>query len=104
MIFVGPEKALTSKLALRRSRKPIGGSAAFLLPAACVAGWMYACWELAIVKRMAWWTAPALTSDTFTRPGRIGNPAASALVHPSGRSVFEDRSNLAPDPQLQPGP
>ena len=34
----------------------------------------------------------------------MGSPAASALVHPSGRSASDERSNFAPEPQLHPGP
>src|SRR5580704_8357869 len=99
----GPENGVVSKLAFNRSLSPMGGSEVFALPAAWVAGWMYACWVLFTVKRIAWFTAPAITSETFTRPGRIGKPAASPLPQPSGRSASELRSNFAPEPQLQPG-
>ena len=34
----------------------------------------------------------------------LPSPAASAEVHPSGRSAFERRSNTAPDPASQPAP
>src|ERR1700693_2158869 len=44
--------------------------------------------------------APAFTSDTFTRPGRTGSPAASAEVHPSVRSAFVPSGNFAPEPAL----
>jgi hypothetical protein len=47
--------------------------------------------------------ALACTSETFTRPGKIGRPAASALVHPSGRKASDERSNFAPEPHIQPG-
>ena len=56
------------------------------------------------VKRSAWSMTPARTSSHRARPGRIGSPAASALVHPGGRSRLERRSNTAPDPALQPEP
>src|SRR4051794_17131995 len=46
--------------------------------------------------------APACTSSNRTNPGRIGSPAASAEVHPSGRSAFERVSHLAPAPAVQP--
>src|SRR5258708_2864984 len=38
------------------------------------------------------------------RPGKIGKPAASAEVHPSGRIWFESRLNTAPEPAVQPVP
>src|SRR5215210_5756799 len=53
---------------------------------------------LGAVKRRAWRIAPALTSSQRTRPGRIGSPAASALVQPAGLSAFERRSQMAPEP------
>ena len=47
---------------------------------------------------------PARTSSGRTRPGRIGSPAASAEVQPSGRSRLEVRSNTAPEAAFQPRP
>jgi hypothetical protein len=41
---------------------------------------------------------PDATSSYRTSPGRIGSPAASAEVHPSGRSAFDPRSHTAPLP------
>jgi hypothetical protein len=32
----------------------------------------------------------------------MGNPAASADVHPAGRSAFEFRFQIAPDPAVDP--
>ena len=37
-------------------------------------------------------------------PGRIGSPAASADVQPPGRSAFERRLQIAPEPAAQPLP
>ena len=34
----------------------------------------------------------------FTRPGRIGKPAASAEVKPAGRSALDLRFQIAPEP------
>src|SRR5918993_1291207 len=55
------------------------------------------------VKRMACRMAPASISSYRTSPGRIGRPAASALVHPLGRSAFEVRSQVAPALDLRRG-
>src|SRR5271166_2420286 len=81
---------------LRRRRSPMGGYGELLLLAACVAGRMNEFAVLLNVTRMAWLTAPACTSASFTRPARIDNPAASALVQPSGRSALELSGNTAP--------
>ena len=48
--------------------------------------------------------APAATSSWRTRPGKMGRPAASALVQPSGRRAFDRRSKYAPEPAAQPEP
>ena len=53
------------------------------------------------VNRSAWVISPEATSSQRTSPGRIGRPAASALVQPSGRRSFEDRSQIAPEPACQ---
>jgi len=50
------------------------------------------------VNRRACRIAPAATSSKRARPGRIGRPAASALVQPFGRSLFERRFQIAPEP------
>ncbi len=44
----------------------------------------------------------AWTWAKFSRPGRIGRPAASAEVHPAGRSAFDLRCQIAPDPAVEP--
>ena len=44
------------------------------------------------------------TSSSRTRPGRIGRPAASALVQPAGRSALERRFQVAPQPAVQRPP
>ena len=43
---------------------------------------------------------PRATSSWRARPGRIGSPAASALVHPAGRSRLERRSKTRPGPRV----
>ena len=45
---------------------------------------------------------PFFTSFQRTSPGRIGRPAASALVHVLGRRWFESRLQVAPEPARQP--
>ena len=54
-----------------------------------------------VVNRIAWSTLPALTSFQRSRPGRIGSPAASAEVQPSGRSRLLGSDQVAPDPARQ---
>jgi len=44
------------------------------------------------VKRSAWRIVPLRASLARSKSGRIGKPAASADVQPSGRSAFEARS------------
>src|SRR4051812_13298011 len=80
----GPENGAVSNVALSRRRSPMGGSDGAAFPAAWVAGWMYPFDVLDTVKRMAWRISPAIASSKRTRPGRIGKPAASADVQPSG--------------------
>ena len=63
---------------------------------------MYAFCVRGIATLRAWLIAPAWTSSTRARPGRIGSPAASADVWPSGRRAFERRSNVAALYTLQP--
>ena len=41
------------------------------------------------VTRIAWSMTPAATSSGRTSPGRIASPAASADVHPAGRSALD---------------
>ena len=53
-----------------------------------------------VVKRIAWSTLPASTSDQRSSPGRIGSPAASADVHPRGRSLFDRSDHKAPEPAV----
>ena len=51
----------------------------------------------ATVKRSAWSRTPSPTISSYrARPGRIGSPAASAEVQPSGRSAL--------DGQIEDGP
>jgi hypothetical protein len=45
---------------------------------------------------------PRLTSSQRTRPGKIGSPAASAEVQPAGRTLFERRLQIAPEPAWRP--
>ena len=44
---------------------------------------------------------PRATSSYRARPGRIGRPAASADVQPAGRTLFERRLQIAPEPAVQ---
>ena len=53
-----------------------------------------------VVNRMAWSILFALTSFQRSSPGRIGRPAASAEVQPSGRSLFCFSDQTAPEPPL----
>src|ERR1700677_2534075 len=89
---------------LRRRRSPMGGYGEPLELAACVAGRMYEPAVLLNVTRMAWLTAPAWTSASFTRPASTESPAASALVPPSGRSALEPSWNTAPFAHWNGGP
>ncbi len=57
-----------------------------------------------VVNRIAWSTWPALTSFQRSSPGRIGSPAASAEVQPSGRSLFDFSDQTAPEPATQRPP
>src|SRR4029453_14814825 len=63
---------------------------------------MYAGRVVPVVKRRACQTTPAATSSYLARPGRIGSPAASAEVQPSGRSALERMFQIAPEPARQP--
>ena len=54
-----------------------------------------------MVKRMAWSIRFFLTSFHRNSPGRIGSPAASAEVQPSGRSLFFFSDQTAPEPACQ---
>ena len=45
---------------------------------------------------------PAETSSHRASPGKIGSPAASADVHPAGRSLSDERLHVAPEPAVQP--
>ena len=75
----------------------MGGSEGSALPAKCVAGWMYARWVCGAVTLNAWVMTPVRISSKRANPGRIGSPAASADVHPSGRKAELLRSHTAPD-------
>ena len=44
---------------------------------------------------------PVAASAQRASPGRIGRPAASADVQPAGRSLFERRLQIAPEPADQ---
>jgi hypothetical protein len=60
---------------------------------------MYARRVRSTVKRSAWSMLPVAASPSQrASPGRIGRPAASAEVQPAGRSLFERRSKIAPEP------
>src|ERR1700719_3375139 len=70
-----------SKLALRRSRVPMGGALVLVtVEAQCDAGATKALWVVGTVNRSAWLMAPAATSSYRARPGKTGKPAASAEV------------------------
>src|ERR1700722_20466262 len=91
------------KLALSRNRAPMGGRAGLLaVPASWRAGQMNEVSVDSAVMRMAWVMEPDCTSSSRSRPGRIGRPAASADVHPAGRSAFELRFQIAPDTAVEP--
>src|ERR1700722_14413571 len=78
----------TGKLARSRNRAPIGGRPGLEPdPASCRAGQMKADRVRWAVKRIAW---------------VIGRPAASAEVHPAGRSAFDLRCQIAPEPAVEP--
>src|SRR3954449_12165620 len=95
-------KPLVSKEAFRRTRRPIGGRlGSSLLEAKWRAGGMKALRVLDAVKRSAWSIEPARRSSGRARPGKIGRPAASALVQPFGRWRLERRSKIAPEPACQ---
>src|SRR5258706_14032530 len=82
-----------------RSRAPMGGAERFE-PALCEAGQMYP-FESRVVKRKACLIGAAPeTSSYLTRPGRMARPAASALVHPSGRRWSESSEKMAPEPAI----
>jgi hypothetical protein len=85
----------------RRKRAPIGGAEGSE-PASCRAGHRYRGAVVGAVKRIAWSTDPARTSDHRSSPGRIGSPAASADVHPAGRRALDRRFHTAPDPARHP--
>ncbi len=65
---------------------------------------MYARWVRENVTRSACSMRPVCTSSNLARPARIGRPAASAEVHPSGRKALDSRSKIAPEPACQPVP
>ena len=70
-------------------------------PASCRAG--HTCQRLvtSVVKRIAWSTLPSRTSRQRSSPGRIGSPAASVDVQPSGRSRLDPSDQVAPEPADQ---
>jgi hypothetical protein len=45
---------------------------------------------------------PRATSSYRASPGKIGSPAASADVQPAGRTWFDRRLHVAPEPAFQP--
>src|SRR5579872_422168 len=46
-----------------------------------------------------------MTASSYrTRPGKIESPAASADVHPAGRSASDVRSKIAPEPAVHDAP
>ena len=88
MTLAWPVSEPTSKLELNRSRMPIAGNvASVLLDAKCVAGSTKPACVCEKVTRIAWLMRPAATSSYFTKPGRIGSPAASPEC--STRTRFE---------------
>src|ERR1035437_6657057 len=89
----------TSFEAFSLRRAPRGGALAFE-PATCEAGYTYP-FEPRSVTRNAWRIGPAPVASSYrTRPGRIASPAASALVHPSGRRALLSSENTAPEPAV----
>ena len=70
------------------------------LDAKCRAGCTHARLLRLTVTRSACLIAPRLTSGYLASSGRIGSPAASAEVHPAGRSLVERRFHVAPEPAL----
>src|SRR6266498_2347325 len=92
-----------STLAFRRTRRPMGGRTEQRpLPASCRAGKIWPSQVRGAVKRSAWRITPVETLLQRTSPGKIGRPAASALVQPSVRRLFERNGHVAPDPAYQP--
>jgi hypothetical protein len=88
--------------AFNRKRAPIGGNLWLARePASCLAGQTCQRDVTSVVKRIAWSTFRFFTSRQRSRPGRIGSPAASADVQPSGRSALLSRRQVAPDPARQ---
>src|SRR3954471_23843968 len=104
MTCAGPVIPEMSYAAPSRSRRPIGGAVALeVSPAQWDAGWIHAsCVELT-VTRIAWLMWPEAASSYRTRPGKIGSPAASAEVKPSGRRAAERRSQITPTSAFQWG-
>jgi hypothetical protein len=87
--------------ARNRNQAPIGGRFGSLAaPAWWRAGQTNARSVRDAVIRIGWSMRPASTSSRRSRPGKMARPAASADVHPDGRSAFERRSNTAPDPAV----
>src|SRR5215212_3284160 len=84
-------------LALRRKRVPIGGAFRSVeLPSVCLAGQTQVLRIVGAVNLSACPITPEAISSYRTRPGKIGNPAASAEVQPSGRNALELRFQTAP--------
>ena len=91
-----------STLALSRNRCPMGGYCSPVKSEAwCRAGHTWAFCVLGAVNRMACLMVPAAASSYRTKPGKMGKPAASADVQPSGGRALEDKSKTAPDPACQ---
>src|SRR4051794_11395765 len=71
-----------------RNQAPIGGSELEVaLPTRWLAGQMKAARTRGTVTRSAWSIFPAATSSYLTSGASIDSPAASAEVHPVGRSL-----------------
>src|SRR6266700_8057989 len=103
MVWVCGRKPKMSKPALSRKRAPIGGRAGLAADPAWWRAGQTKLWSvLAAVNLMAWVTEPAWTSSRRSSPGRIGSPAASAEVQPEGRRALDRRSQMAPDPAVEP--
>src|SRR6201995_1026648 len=94
IIWLVLEKCEMSKLALSRTRIPIGGLFEVPLWASCVAGQTWSPEVMSSVKRSAWLITPDWISSQRTSPGKIGSPAASAEVQSSGRRALLFRSHF----------
>src|SRR6202042_3581811 len=98
----------TWKLALNRNRAPLGGTSGLRSElASWRAGHRKAAWVSCAVNLIACSIGfpvrtAAWTCAKFSRPGRMGKPAASADVQPAGRSRLDRKCQMAPEPAVEP--